>query len=153
MATASAASATSSFENPPPGANDFDCKPSPVHPRPVVLVHGLGANMGENWGYHSPLLAAEGYCVFALTYGLSPQSQALREIGGVIPIEESAVELKSFVERVLEATGAPEVDLVGHSEGTFMPQYWLKFLGARRWCGATSRSRRSTRGRSSRAPT
>ena len=51
------------------------------------------------------------------------------EIGGVIPIEQSAVELKAFVERVLEETGAPEVDLVGHSEGTFMPQFWLKFLG------------------------
>jgi triacylglycerol esterase/lipase EstA (alpha/beta hydrolase family) len=97
-----------------------------VHPDPIVLVHGLGATMGENWSYISPLLAARGYCVFALTYGLDPR---LPLFGGVIPIEQSAVELGALVDRVLAATGAAKVDLVGHSEGTFMPQYWLKFLG------------------------
>lgn len=124
------AAAMSSMDDPPPGANDFSCKPSPAHPRPVVLVHGLGATMGENWSYISPILAEKGYCVFALTYGLDPESPF--PFGGVIPIERSAPELRAFVARVLAATEAPEVDLVGHSEGTVMPQYWLKFLdGAR----------------------
>jgi triacylglycerol esterase/lipase EstA (alpha/beta hydrolase family) len=50
-------------------------------------------------------------------------------MGGVLPIEQSAHELDDFVTRVLAATGADKIDLVGHSEGTFMPQYWLKFLG------------------------
>jgi hypothetical protein len=82
--------------------------------------------MGENWGYMSPLLAARGYCVFALTYGLDPR---LPMFGGTIPIEQSAVELGQFVDKVLGSSGAAKVDLVGHSEGTFMPQYWIKFLG------------------------
>ena len=110
----------------PPGANDFTCKPSAAHPDPVILVHGLGATMGENWGTMSPLLKNHGYCVFALTYGLDPGEQY---VGGVQRMEDSSAQLATFVDRVLAATGAAKVDLVGHSEGTVMPQYYLKFRG------------------------
>jgi triacylglycerol lipase len=44
-------------------------------------------------------------------------------------MERSAPELAAFVDRVLAATGAGEVDLVGHSEGTVMPRYYLERLG------------------------
>jgi triacylglycerol lipase len=111
---------------PPPGANDFSCTPSAAHPNPVVLVHGLGATMGENWATYAPLLANHGYCVFALTYGLHPGEDF---VGGLAPMEQSSAELAAFVDRVLAATGAQKVDLVGHSEGTVMPQYYLKFRG------------------------
>jgi triacylglycerol esterase/lipase EstA (alpha/beta hydrolase family) len=111
---------------PPPGANDFACKPSAAHPNPVVLVHGLSATMGENWGTMAPLLANNGYCVFALTYGLDPGETL---VGGLEPMEQSSAELATFVDKVLAATGAKKVDLVGHSEGTVMPQYYLKFRG------------------------
>ena len=110
----------------PPGANDYDCAPSAEHPDPVVLVHGLGASKTTNWQTMSPLLANEGYCVFALTYGTALPGE---RVGGLNPMEQSAEELDVFVEGVLEATGAERVDLVGHSEGTLMPQYWLQFLG------------------------
>jgi triacylglycerol esterase/lipase EstA (alpha/beta hydrolase family) len=128
LALATAAAAETSLANPPPGANNFACEPSAAHPDPVVLVHGLGATMSENWRYLSPILAAHGYCVFALTYGVDPREPG-PWFGGVIPIEQSAHELGRFVDQVLAATGAQKVDLVGHSEGTFMPEYWLKFLG------------------------
>jgi triacylglycerol lipase len=111
---------------PPQGANDFSCRPSAAHPDPVVLVHGLGATMGENWATYAPLLANHGYCVFALTYGLDPGEPF---VGGLQRMEDSSAELASFVDRVLAATGASKVDLVGHSEGTVMPQYYLKFRG------------------------
>lgn len=123
---APAASAEMSLSTPPGGANNFACKPSAAHPDPVVLVHGLGATMTENWAYISPKLAAQGYCVFALTYGLDPR---FPYVGGVLPVEQSAHELAGFVDTVLADTGASKVDLVGHSEGTFMPEYWLKYLG------------------------
>ena len=115
----------------PPGANDWSCKPSAAHPRPVVLIHGAGATMGINWFHLSPLLKQRGYCVFALTYGINPLVAALGlpAPGGTIPTAESAQELAVFVDKVLAATGARQVDFVGHSEGTFMPQYYLKFLG------------------------
>jgi triacylglycerol esterase/lipase EstA (alpha/beta hydrolase family) len=124
------AAAAGAPDPPPPGANDFSCRPSADHPRPVVLVHGLGATMSDNWGYHSPRLRAAGYCVFALTYGVDPRTRSWPySPGGVIAMERSAPQLAAFVERVLEATGASEVDLVGHSEGTVMPRYYLERLG------------------------
>jgi triacylglycerol lipase len=111
---------------PPAGANDFSCRPSAAHPNPVVLVHGLGATRGENWATMSPLLKNNGYCVFALTYGLAPGE---KYVGGLTRMEDSSKELATFVDTVLAATGAAKVDLVGHSEGTVMPQYYLKFRG------------------------
>ncbi|WP_017538486.1 lipase family alpha/beta hydrolase [Nocardiopsis halophila] len=113
-----------------PGANDFDCEPTDDHPRPVVLLHGYGANGFANWQALSPRLALRGYCVFAPTYGLrSELPLPLSAVGGAVPMEESAQELSDYVDRVLEATGAEEVDIVGHSEGSLMPNHYVKFLG------------------------
>ena len=112
----------------PPGANDWRCRPSDKHPRPVVLVHGLMGNKSTNWQTYAPLLANEGYCVFALTYGEKP-APTQGTFGGLAAMQKSAEELQAFVAKVLAATGAEEVDLVGHSEGTLMPNYYVKFLG------------------------
>jgi hypothetical protein len=120
------ASAAKSSTNGPLGANDWSCKPTRAHPYPVVLVHGLMANQVDNWDTMSPLIADNGFCVFALTYGTDPGEPYF---GGVEAIEQSAPQLGAFVDRVLTATGANRVDLVGHSEGTVMPRYWMEFLG------------------------
>lgn len=110
----------------PPGANNWSCRPTESHPNPVVLVHGLGATMAENWNTMSPLLKNNGYCVFALTYGTGAGGPF---VGGLQKIETSSHELAAFIARVRTETGAAKVDLVGHSEGTVMPQYYLKRLG------------------------
>jgi len=112
----------------PPGANDWACKPSAAHPRPVVLVHGTFADMSNSWQAISPLLKNNGYCVFALNYGDYNGSGAIG-VYGVDDIPTSAGELNAFVDKVLAATGAAEVDLVGHSQGGMMPRYYLKNLG------------------------
>jgi triacylglycerol esterase/lipase EstA (alpha/beta hydrolase family) len=106
----------------PPGANDFGCQPSVAHPQPVVLVHGTFLDMTTSWNVVSPLLASKGYCVFALDYGGR----------GTGPIEDSAAELSWFVDRVLEATDARRVAIVGQSQGGMMPRWYIKFLGGDR---------------------
>lgn len=113
-----------------PGTNDWTCKPTAAHPRPVVLVHGTGGNKATNWATYGPLLKNHGYCVFALTYGQQVGLPAGYDLlGGYGDIRTSAAELKAFVARVRQATGAAKVDLVGHSQGTFMPEYYVKYLG------------------------
>jgi len=113
-----------------PGTNDWTCKPSAAHPRPVVLVHGTGGNRSTNWQTYGPLLHNNGYCVFALTYGVTPGAPyPISALGGFTSMRGSAQELASFVDRVLAATGATKVDLIGHSQGTLMPDYYVKYLG------------------------
>src|SRR3954447_24903295 len=120
-------------DSPPPGANDFTCQPTAAHPRPVVLVHGLLANQTDNWQTISPLLANHGYCVFSLTYGTRPEvSSPFYQPGGLTTMEQSAQQLSDFVDRIRAATGAGQVDIVGHSEGSLMPDYYVKFLGGDR---------------------
>src|SRR5882757_1050147 len=111
---------------PTSGVNDFSCAPSAQHPEPVVLVHGLGANGPVNFATLAPTLAANGYCVFFLTYGTGILGPT---VGGIGPMEDSAVQLGAFVDKVQAATHAAKVDIVGHSEGSTMPAYYLKFLG------------------------
>lgn len=108
------------------GWNDWGCRPSVAHPRPVVLLHGLGGQRYTNWFYHAPLLRDAGYCVFSFTYGQGVLGEA---VAGTGSIRSGAAQTAEFVGRVLAATGAAEVDLVGHSGGTVNAAYYLKFLG------------------------
>ena len=116
------------------GANR-SCKPSTAHPYPVVLVHATLADEGSNWVTLAPLLANEGYCVYAFNYGETAASLPIipfitpGRIDGLNHIEHSAEELRSFVNNVLSRTKAAKVDLVGHSQGGMMPNYYIKFLG------------------------
>lgn len=109
-----------------PGSNDWTCTPTAEHPRPVILVHGTGANRQTNWATYVPLLKNNGYCVFGPTYGITSPGSAF---GALAPLDRSAREFAVFVDDVLAATGADKVDIVGHSQGTLMPNYYVKFLG------------------------
>jgi triacylglycerol lipase len=110
---------------PPPGANDFSCRPTRRHPFPVVLVPGTFESRLKNWSTLSPVLADAGYCVFALNYG---------ETNGVYatgPIQRSAEELDAFVNKVLRRTDTRKVVIVGHSQGGMMPRQYMRFEGGR----------------------
>lgn len=103
----------------PAAAASSECRLTAAHPRPVVLVHGFGTTAERNFRFFVPELKDAGFCVFGLDYGRR----------GTAPMDASAAELADFVDDVLAATGARQVDLVGHSEGGIMPRWYLKFLG------------------------
>ena len=63
--------------------------------------------MTVSWNALSPLLKADGFCVFALDYGDRATA----------PMEQSADQLAAFARRVLSATGAAKVSFVGPLPG------------------------------------
>jgi len=85
----------------------------------VILVHGTFGDQKSLLDPLSTALVDAGYCVFSFDYGN-------RATG---PIQDSAQQLKRYTRRVLRATGARKVSMVGHSQGGMMPRYYLKFLG------------------------
>ena len=96
--------------------NDFSCKPSAQRPAPVVVVHGtFGDSTSLLWNLHA-LLEDRGYCVFSLDYGNRATA----------PSEENAKEIAAYARRVLEATGAPRLSFVGHSQGGMLARYVTK---------------------------
>jgi triacylglycerol esterase/lipase EstA (alpha/beta hydrolase family) len=103
----------------PTGANDWDCRPTAQRPEPVVVVHGTFGDRKSLLDNLSAAMVDEGFCVFSLDYGN-------RGTGDIVV---SAKVLKKFTTKVLDATGAAQVSMVGHSQGGMMPRYYIKFLG------------------------
>lgn len=118
--------AASETSAPSSGWNDYTCRPSAAHPRPVVLVPGTGGNSVDNFLVLAPYLVQRGYCVFSLDYGQLPGETLFDGLG---PIADSAQQLSDFTDHVLAVTGAAKTDMIGHSQGGMMPRYYLKFLG------------------------
>ncbi|WHU45577.1 alpha/beta fold hydrolase [Gordonia sp. L191] len=109
----------------PPGMNDPNCRPSAAHPRTVVLLNGAFVNKYGIWARLSPVLAAAGYCVYGLDYGTTIPGP-FHQMGDA---RSSAREIGDFIDGVRRHTGADQVDLVGYSEGGFVPFYYLNELG------------------------
>ncbi|MFI6996628.1 esterase/lipase family protein [Nocardia sp. NPDC050175] len=116
----------------PQGANDWSCKPDEAHPRPVVLVHGTWANAYGAYASMSPQLKQAGYCVFTFNFGRPVvRGQGLDALlpGATGDIEESTKQVATFVDRVLAATGADQVDMIGHSQAALETRMYLKYEG------------------------
>lgn len=84
--------------------------PRPVHtgspaPRPIVCVHGYGQNRVDFiWLARRLAAAGLGPC-FGINYSF------------LSSVRDSSQRLETFCKRVLEETGAPQIDLVCHSLG------------------------------------
>lgn len=100
---------------------------SATHPDPVVLVGGTWANQADDFNAVAPLLADNDYCVYTDNLGETDYGAVLAQTGD---IPTSASELATVVDKVLAATGATRVDLVGHSQGGgVLPRWYLKYDG------------------------
>ncbi|WP_158675570.1 esterase/lipase family protein [Nocardia stercoris] len=110
----------------PPAIGDWNCHPTAEHPRPVVLIHGT-AGGARDWRVLAPRLQAQGRCVFALDYGRDPR--ILLPLNAFAPMAQSLDAVGAFTEQVLAATGATQVDLVGHSQGGVLAMQIAQRLG------------------------
>lgn len=80
--------------------------------------------MEDDYGALAPTLANAGFCVFTLNYGGQPGA-FIQSIGPIVP---SAEQVAAFVDGVRAATGASKVDIVGHSQGGLIAEYYAKIL-------------------------
>lgn len=90
---------------------------------PVVFVHGFSGS-ASNWNTAMSVFRAGGYAsgeLFAYEYN-SAQSN-----------ETSAAGLRSFVNSVRSRTGAARVDIVNHSMGGLVSNWYLKQLGGQQY--------------------
>lgn len=112
----------------PPGANDPQCRPSPEHPNPVVLVNPTTTTQAIAWQTGAPFLANNGFCVFTFNFG-NPAWASTSPMQATDDIRTSGRTLSATVDRVLADTGASKVDLVGHSQGGgILPSYYINIL-------------------------
>jgi triacylglycerol esterase/lipase EstA (alpha/beta hydrolase family) len=111
----------------PAGANDWSCRPSAAHPRPVVLLHGTIENQRSIFSALSPLLKNDGYCVYTLNFGSGIFT--FGQFYGLDPVADSAKEASKFIDTVRSKTGSAKVDLVGHSQGGLLARYYVQKLG------------------------
>ncbi|OXV09952.1 hypothetical protein Egran_02285 [Elaphomyces granulatus] len=123
-----ASSSVLAFSVPNP-SNNFTCQPtqSASGSDPIVLLHGLGATYYEDINELESWLKGKGFCTFSLTYGAN---QGFPNVGGIIHIADSALEIGAFIQQVSgSAAGAgKKVTLIGHSEGGFQALYVPKFV-------------------------
>lgn len=104
----------------PAQVNDWDTPMPDEHPVPVVLLHGTWMNAYGTWSMIAPELAARGHRVFAVNYGTNPESLLGRRKSCFAngALLDATGEIADFIDTVLERTGAEQVDVIGHSQGS-----------------------------------
>ena len=113
----------------PEGVNKWD---EPLDGRvPVVLIHGTWLNVYNTFGMIAPALNDAGHAVFTQNYGRDSSSFTGRPSGvfGTASMLVAQREVASFIDAVLERTGASQVDLVGHSQGVAQARLYLTDSG------------------------
>lgn len=95
---------------------------------PVILVHGTWGNAEGNFGALLPALEAAGVQAFTYDYGRIPWlpiNLIRADAGAEAPIQDSTQRLAQEITKVLAATGAPQVNLIGASQGGLVIKNYL----------------------------
>lgn len=112
----------------PAGANDPTIGVTPEHPLPVILLNSTVLTQGVNWAVGAPVLANAGYKVYTFNYG-NRTSNPNFPLQSIDDIRVSAQQLSDKIDEVLAETGAPQVILIGHSQGGgILPVYYINNL-------------------------
>ena len=97
--------------------SDASCDPSE---RPILFLHGfLGS--GDTWTNHAMRLSSNGYCdehIVAFDWNTLDQAEDAGEV--------QLAKLDARIDALLIATGASQVDLVGHSAGGGLSYSYLE---------------------------
>lgn len=104
----------------------IDCVPSSAHPYPVVVLPGADGSPEETdaqWATMLGALRGAGYCTVLFQGGITED----KRWNGDMPGE--AQQVADFIAKVRQTTGAPKVEIVAHSAGTIVSNYYLKVLG------------------------
>ncbi|TCW20509.1 esterase/lipase family protein [Dietzia cinnamea] len=112
----------------PPAAVDapVTCRPAPARPRPVILVHGTFDNGANTMPRLGEPLRRQGFCVVAPTLGAYAGNPARGGLDSIVAA--SGPQLAGVIDHVRAVTGAPQVDLVGYSQGAAIAGYTTKVL-------------------------
>lgn len=94
------------------GINPDSCSDPQGRP-PVLLIHGTFSSPAIAFSGLAPHLVEEGRCVYAATYGGEPGDL----IHGMGRLSDSEQQLDAWIRTIQKRTGAPKVDVVGHSQG------------------------------------
>ena len=87
---------------------------------PIILVHGIAAKqlrILNAFGQIGEELKKEGYTVY------------ISDNDGFGSIENNAEQLKKYIEKVLQQTGAEKVNIIAHSKGGLDSKYMITKLG------------------------
>lgn len=123
--SADASGSSQAAATPDQGTSAIDCAPSAARPNPVLVLHGLGgtaANVASQLTRLTATLRTAGYCTLQLMYGNAKGTQ------GAGPVSTSARQLAAYVDAVKSKTGASKVNIVAHSTGGLVANYYAKVL-------------------------
>jgi hypothetical protein len=104
----------------------IDCQPGGARPRPVLVLPGADgatSDTAAQWEVVVSTLRQRGACTLVFQGGVVDGRRWAGDMAA------AAHQLAQFVAKVKETTGAPQVDIVAHSAGSVVANYFVKVLG------------------------